>query len=643
MKADSVNWNLRTDNTSMFKFLRKYNKWILAVGGTLLMIVFLIPQAIENMAQRAGTARATRATLGPDGRERVPLDAWVQIQQENEFLDRLSRISPMQLLTGLGKPDDASHWFLLVREAEAAGLVGSYRAIDFTDEQLRNIAANTGTAPNIILSASARLDGVNRLLSLYTNAGEVSDRRLKQYASRMFHRVEARFIPIEASAEHSQYQPTEEELQQQLAAYGDIAPGEGPMGFGYRLPNRIKLEWIEVPVSAVRSAILRSEDMNNIALRRHWLRESRTAGTTLPPVVEGAEIPEAVREHLLAKLTADRLEEIAKFGNDQLRAARRGLRTDDGYVVLPADWETQRLSLAALAEQIQSRFDIELPAYRSIGDRWLEVNELDSLEGIGRATSDRFGTVPRALPELVRAAQEFGGSPTIQIQSGVAGPPLRGTDNSVYFFRVLDTDASRAPRTVDEAREKMIADLRRKAHYDALVSAASELEREAINEGLLATALNHGSSVASDTVTLVSQEMLRFQRQFGQPIAAMPRSLPGVGVNPKATETIIDRALALPQDTSFSDLPVEQRTFVVPVEDALTVLVVQLTRNMPLTTAAYAELSRDNLIKSLILSEELGGREHIRNAFGLDVLVKRHNFKLHISSTDEEEDFDLGG
>ena len=39
----------------MFKFLRKYNKFILAIGGTLLMIVFLIPQAIQSLSQRAAS------------------------------------------------------------------------------------------------------------------------------------------------------------------------------------------------------------------------------------------------------------------------------------------------------------------------------------------------------------------------------------------------------------------------------------------------------------------------------------------------------------------------------------------------------------------------------------------------------------
>ena len=32
----------------MFKLLRKYDKWILAVGGSLLMVVFLLPQALQQ-------------------------------------------------------------------------------------------------------------------------------------------------------------------------------------------------------------------------------------------------------------------------------------------------------------------------------------------------------------------------------------------------------------------------------------------------------------------------------------------------------------------------------------------------------------------------------------------------------------------
>ena len=48
----------------MFKFLRKYNKYILAVGGTLLLITFLIPFAFTNLLQGMGAGRAPWARVG---------------------------------------------------------------------------------------------------------------------------------------------------------------------------------------------------------------------------------------------------------------------------------------------------------------------------------------------------------------------------------------------------------------------------------------------------------------------------------------------------------------------------------------------------------------------------------------------------
>ena len=48
----------------MFQFLRKYDKWILAVGGTLLMITFLVPQAIQGLSEYSAQTGATWATVG---------------------------------------------------------------------------------------------------------------------------------------------------------------------------------------------------------------------------------------------------------------------------------------------------------------------------------------------------------------------------------------------------------------------------------------------------------------------------------------------------------------------------------------------------------------------------------------------------
>lgn len=48
----------------MLKFLRKYQAWIMAVGGSLLMIAFLLPQAIQrfgNMARNKPVFQIGRA------------------------------------------------------------------------------------------------------------------------------------------------------------------------------------------------------------------------------------------------------------------------------------------------------------------------------------------------------------------------------------------------------------------------------------------------------------------------------------------------------------------------------------------------------------------------------------------------------
>ncbi|XOV74985.1 MAG: hypothetical protein ACFHWZ_16165 [Phycisphaerales bacterium] len=49
----------------MLKFLRKYNTLILVVGGSLLMVVFLVPQAIEQIGATRRISRTRRSKAKP--------------------------------------------------------------------------------------------------------------------------------------------------------------------------------------------------------------------------------------------------------------------------------------------------------------------------------------------------------------------------------------------------------------------------------------------------------------------------------------------------------------------------------------------------------------------------------------------------
>ena len=103
----------------MLKVLRKYNKVILAVFGTMLMVAFLMPQAIQQL----GKARMSRAVAIMDGHKVTAKQMDVAVRELTalrEFFDKLGRKIPL----ALDKDNRTDHWLLLSREAQQEGLVG---------------------------------------------------------------------------------------------------------------------------------------------------------------------------------------------------------------------------------------------------------------------------------------------------------------------------------------------------------------------------------------------------------------------------------------------------------------------------------------------------------------------------------------
>ena len=78
----------------MFKFLRKYNKWILAVGGTLLLITFLIPFAFESLGQMVARGGAAWANVGQK-QKKVTVNELARVQRELDVLQYALRYQPL--------------------------------------------------------------------------------------------------------------------------------------------------------------------------------------------------------------------------------------------------------------------------------------------------------------------------------------------------------------------------------------------------------------------------------------------------------------------------------------------------------------------------------------------------------------------
>ncbi len=148
----------------MFKFLRKYNKWILAVGGTLLMIVFLVPQAIQTLSQRAAVGGAVWATVGEDDEE-------VAGPIRDDAARPSSRCSSASAArrSRFAVTNEPEHWYLLVREAEQAGLLGGRAADQLQPEVLGSLASIVGRSPALESSISKSM-AVGRMIDLYQRA-----------------------------------------------------------------------------------------------------------------------------------------------------------------------------------------------------------------------------------------------------------------------------------------------------------------------------------------------------------------------------------------------------------------------------------------------------------------------------------------
>ena len=625
----------------MFKFLRKYNKWILAVGGTLLMIVFLIPQAISSLSQRAALGSAVWATVGEDGDE-VPGAVRRQCVAELEVLERLSRVG-FPVIT-----EDPEHWYLLVREAEAAGLVGG-RASDQVPPDQMGVLYSFGGRPALTEEAVGKSLAIGRMMTMYRQAARLSDARLHRAARRLFHSVDTRIVVLEAEARSDDPEPTAEAIATQFEKYRDVvadgadgADGADTMtaeepSFGYRLPDRFKIEWLRIDAGDVQQMIADGDALDGVSLFKHWKRTAQSRG--FPPVEAGAPVPEVVRQDLLNELTTERLEEIERFVTDRLLSSWRGLEGPEGYLELPDDWDERRLDLAVMARDLQEAFPgLALPTYQRIGDRWLAVEDLREIDDIDRAGTDRDRGRSIGAEDLVTVLQEFGGDPVMLAQAGVTGPPLRDRfDNSVVFFRVTGTDPARPPLNVDEVRGDVVRDLRRAHDYERLLARRESIETTAREQGLLTVALEHASDVRTlPRVSLYSTSSLDFQLQYNLPLAPVASPIPVIGSHLPTVEHIIDAALALPPDTPMRQVPVEQRTFVVPVPARMALLVVEMTGQTPLDHERFEQLTGGGALQAMLQLEELIDLgPNPEDVFTFEAMAERHRFEVKRKTDDD--------
>ncbi|MBI1304916.1 MAG: hypothetical protein GC172_14200 [Phycisphaera sp.] len=624
----------------MLKLLRQYNQWILAVGGTLLLVAFLMPTAIQNCAQQSGVGGAVWATYENGGELKgTDLDNARRELLLVEFLGNPNRAQdPIAII---GADQDPAHWWLLVHEAERAGLVGGQaeglaliaaRAAAqtaagtpiSTEQAIENFRRATESTREFVLETASKWSAVMRLLALVEGVDRVSDRRLEQFVAKTLLGINGDIVVIDArsaTAPIAVDAPTDERLAAHLAAFGDKpAPADiGLERFGYRLPDRVRLEWMSIPKSAVEASVQNSDELSSLALKKRFALDPAKYGADPRSATGYAAFESIVRARTVEELTKSRLDEITKFASDQLSLAQRGLKRRDLYFVLPDDWASLKPSFSELAASIAEEFGIPAPIVETSGVAPVAVSTVGELSGIGRASTSRFGT-PMRLQQLVTGARELSTpEPTAPVQTGVAGPALVGENGDVYLFRIEEALPSTAETDLAAVRERVAADLTALERYRVLERDLASIKSEAASQGLRAVAERFGTSVQAVTeLREANPQLLGFGFRLPSPI-------PGLGNEPKALAAIIDAVRVLPLTGDLSTIPVADRTFAVLSPDKLSLILVEVRELLPVTVESYSGFVANPAIVDTVRDESVA--LDVRTVFGFDELARRMNFK----------------
>lgn len=387
--------------------------------------------------------------------------------------------------------------------------------------------------------------------------------------------------------------PSQEQLQHHFNLYAANAPGEitpqNEFGFGYKIPNRVKVQTIRIPIAAVRELARNTKDVtpdrDDPSLPYGWVVEaykyylqnpsefipkpddSTTQPVFAPLATKPQPFPE-VRKDLVEKLIDQQTDRTMQQIQQRIRN-----RMEGDYQV----WKTSREMKApttqssfgvpfesieyfdAIAADVESQFKIHLST-GNYADHFYDVKELTLLPGIGQSFI-RVGTAgkPQLLPFATYAVQLY--APLIdpaeaedlsQISlepfelSEVLEQIIEGNDH--FLFRVIADEPAHVATEMGQARQRVEQDWKR---AEALKLALADAQ------ATMKSVAQSGQFVGPTTRPAFDDVKISFKD--GAPLVLELEGNAGQQFLEKASTALLD--VNLPNDMASFAVPLADRAF----------------------------------------------------------------------------------
>jgi hypothetical protein len=619
----------------MIKHLQTYNKQILAVVSMLLLVVFLAPTLVTRCGGPQASSGTVYASLS-DGSK-------LTLGELAEMRGQLAVLAMMQepLTRQLGVEKDPEHWWLLVREARAAGLVGGQsdaRTVlaaaaaqrGMTADQLLGQVASSARQPGpVVLDALANLNGVQRLVTLAIGGRALSDARARTVARELLTSVDCETVMIDAATVGDRVPvdpPTADRIAATFEKGKSKLAGAGPGGIGYRWPERVRMEWMTVSSGDIARSLAGDPALGAVELRKEFRKDPAKFGVPAAELAPGATPPSfdayaaKVRADVERRLVAERAERIASFVRDWVRASTKDLPSEGGLFKLPEDWSNRPVTLAALSQELATRFGVAAPAVTGPAPALVPVADLAADPVLSRATVSEFGK-PMAVAAALRAMRPIDPESRLPMQPGVVGPVARTPTDDVVVWRVVEADPAHDPASLDEVRDAVVKDTVTEMRYDRLAAMVGEIQARAAADGLADVAKDYGGTLERATnVHLADPNVMR---TYG---LRFPSTLARAGQDVDAIRAVVRRAVALPTDRPADTLPAADRTVAVAVPAKLGVIVANISKVTPITLEDYQALAAQGSIAQGSMQDE--PKPDLPALFGSDAMKKRAGFAL---------------
>lgn len=434
-------------------------------------------------------------------------------------------------------------WLALYEEARRLGFGTSAAQVNARIESLRPLGLTGLHLARVVDDVAGGRQGLlfeglrkDMTLVAYINwlgetLGAAVEPEMRREFTRMDERIKVRLVALNAEDAVEQVKDVADEtLRKQFGKYRKFLAGKGPEGYGYRIPDRVAIEYLVAdPAGFEKEA---APEVTAKAVRAYY---DANKDTEFLVKQEKDEKPDADKKN----------DAKAADGNDQPASADEQHQKPPEKKVRPFDEvrdqirktlvrrHAERLARRRLHENVaEIRTMRKKPklgiwadgtAVRHVRAENLHTAEaLAELEGIGQATcqTDAFPAYAVAVVELV-------GQDKARIAVGEISDVFTGTDGRAYAFRVTDVQANHEPADLNEVRDKVLADVRRAKAFEMIRERGKKLIEAASAKKSLEDAAKDAS-----LETVVSDWFPRERAiPYGGRWITLPSALPKVGSN----------------------------------------------------------------------------------------------------------------